>query len=358
MDDELADLCASQPAPLPRGEDGQTLRVPRLPFSSIATGASHDVGARFFEFVRRRQPVILTGCVDHWPALSRWTHAHLRKVLGDHQVHVARTPDGLGDAVTRTHSSKEPHFAKPYEALMPFSTFVDAIESPLDGSRAVHYCSHQNSSLTSEFAPLWEDVEQSLPWADAAFGHGPAAANFWMGEDAARTTVHADLFDNLYVVVRGTKEFTLLPPQDGHLLRRRRYRSGTYTPTEGAEGDAEGDEDSACGLRMVLDVPPAYVHWTDVDLESAEAAEAVRPVRATVEAAEVLYLPALWWHAVSQRGPGPQNTHDRAAPKDRSTIAVNYWYEGPVAMGDEADAAAERAADKLVQQLLHSQGAT
>ena len=39
------------------------------------------------------------------------------------------------------------------------------------------------------------------------------ACNFWCGEDAAVTSTHADLFENLYVVVKGEKHFTLLPPQ-------------------------------------------------------------------------------------------------------------------------------------------------
>ena len=70
--------------------------------------------------------------------------------------------------------------------------------------------------------------------------------------------------------------------------------------------------------------------------ESDEGA-ALRPIVATVRAGEVLYLPALWWHAVSQRG------DDGGA-----TVAVNYWYEGPAALGDDAAAAAERAADKVL----------
>ena len=38
----------------------------------------------------------------------------------------------------------------------------------------------------------------------------PAAVNGWA---RTRWTTHADLYDNLYVVLKGTKEFTLLPPQ-------------------------------------------------------------------------------------------------------------------------------------------------
>ena len=183
-------------------------------------------------------------------------------------------------------------------------------------------------SLTSEFEPLLDDVDASLAWADAAFGRKPSAVNFWLGEDAARTTAHADLYDNLYVVLKGTKEFTLLPPQEGHRLDRARYRAGTY----------------AADLTLELDTPTNFVHWTQIDLESEEAARKLRPVRATVGPGELLFLPALWWHAVSQRG-------SREEGADCSTVAVNYWYEGFVAMGDEADAAAERAALRLLSEV-------
>lgn len=39
------------------------------------------------------------------------------------------------------------------------------------------------------------------------------ATNFWMGEDAAVTSAHADPYENVYAVVKGSKVFTILPPQ-------------------------------------------------------------------------------------------------------------------------------------------------
>jgi jumonji domain-containing protein 7 len=193
--------------------------------------------------------------VSDWPALS-WTHAYLRERLGAAPVHVALTPDGLGDAV-KQHGDQLV-FAKPHEALMPFAAFLDALETPLrappsapppsapppsaevarrvgemrgsqpeskgrgageagrDGNgdadgegggggdgdgdgdggdgggegegvlrRAVHYCSHQNSSLTEEFEELQTDW-RPLAWADAAFGAPPAATNLWMGAGPCR----------------------------------------------------------------------------------------------------------------------------------------------------------------------------
>lgn len=347
-DDELLDLCSSRPARDPRGVSGDELCVQRVDARGWASLSPSEVGQRFLHFVERSQPVILTGCVQHWPAITRWSHDYLRDTLGSRPVHVARTPDGLADAVTRTHLSGAAHFAKAHEAPMPFCEFVDAIESPLHANegcngaarRAVHYCSHQNSSLEAEFEPIWGDVERSLPWADEAFGRSPAACNFWMGEDAARTTVHADLFDNLYIVVSGVKHFSLLPPQDGPALGRRPYRAGTYV-ARGADADSVR---AGHGLTLELDEPAAHVHWTSLDLEAAEAAP-LRPIRASVAAGEVLFLPALWWHAVSQSAGGS----DSGPTRGGSTVAVNYWYEGPAALGDEAEAAAERAAERLAE---------
>ncbi len=152
----------------------------------------YALAAEFAGYVRRSEPVILAGCVGHWPALRRWTHAYLRAALERAHVHVSMTPDGLGDAVASLPPDGAPGgsrhvFAKAYEPSLPFTTFIDAIEQPrgaLTGEppRPVLYASHQDSSLTSEYAPLWPDVETSLGWADSAFGREPSAVNFWMGQ--------------------------------------------------------------------------------------------------------------------------------------------------------------------------------
>ncbi|KAL1519998.1 hypothetical protein AB1Y20_023479 [Prymnesium parvum] len=269
-------------------------------------------------FLLPSRPAVFTRCVAHWPALHLWTHAYLREALGEQLVHVALTPDGLADAASlhaRLPCGTQ-CFARPCEVTMPFSSLLAALESPSGGGRPVHYASHQDSSLEAEFGALCADVEPSVRWADEAYGSRPAAANLWMGEDAARTSVHADLFDNLYVVVRGTKRFTLLPPQEGSLLGRRPYRSASWIlASEFPDGS-----DSECGFVLQPDTPAAYVPWTTLDLERDGAS--LQPIRATVRAGEMLYLPALWWHAVSQEA-------DKGEGCDPSTIAVNYWYERP-----------------------------
>ena len=75
-----------------------------------------------------------------------------------------------------------------------------------------------------------------------------------MGEDAARTTAHADFYENLYVVVRGTKRFTLLPPHDAHALATAPFRDATWRPLgPPANGGAPG----GC-------TPPSVLHERDL----------------------------------------------------------------------------------------------
>jgi hypothetical protein len=51
--------------------------------------------ALFFyrEYVAKNKPCIITGCIDHWPALFSWSNAYLEKLIGDETVTVAMTPN-------------------------------------------------------------------------------------------------------------------------------------------------------------------------------------------------------------------------------------------------------------------------
>ena len=265
------------------------------------------------DFVARNRPAILTGCVEDWAAL-RWTHEVLRERAGECQCHVACTPDGRADAISSVASTGEQTFAQPHEAFMSFGTFLDTVESPLDDDsgqrlRPVHYASAQNSSFLREFGVLVADAAASLDWADAAFGvDKPVAVNLWMGEDVAVSAVHQDLYENIYVVVKGSKVFELLPPQQAPFLANRKVRAATWCEVD------EGHEGSVCGLRLQVDDPEEWVSWSMMDeLHSLD------PIEITVTAGQILYLPSLWWHRVSQRG-----------DSEGTTAAINYWYDAPL----------------------------
>jgi len=60
------------------------------------------------------------------------------------------------------------YFVTPLEEKMPFNQFMDIIEgkTPFNG---IVYCQHQNSSFTTEFQQLNNDIHE-LSWVKEAFG--------------------------------------------------------------------------------------------------------------------------------------------------------------------------------------------
>jgi jumonji domain-containing protein 7 len=140
-------------------------------------------------------------------------------------------------------------------------------------------------------------------------------------------------------VVAGSKTFILMPPGDAFRMHLRRYPQATYQPVAAAAAAAAGGSSNgealadllsgSLRLEPVLHTPAEEVLWSSVQppadtaacgnssagpaagVAAAAAEEAERdlfsdpslppPLRVTVQAGEVLYLPALWWHQVGGR---------------------------------------------------------
>ena len=112
------------------------------------------------------------------------------------------------------------------------------------------------------------------------------------------------------------KCFTLLPPQEGQLLRREPVRAATYVPAPNSRGRGP-----SVGLELqVDDDAEAVVYWATVALDSQDAAP-LQPLRVVLGPGELLVLPSLWWHHVSQRARSDDGGRCSA------TVAVNYWYD-------------------------------
>ena len=116
------------------------------------------------DYVSRNKPVIIQGALDQWSALSKWNSSeYLRSQLRDTPVTIDITPDGYGDCV-KLHK----YFVTPLEEKMSFNTFMDIIEGKKIFNGIV-YCQHQNSSFTTEFNQLNQDIHE-LSWVREAFG--------------------------------------------------------------------------------------------------------------------------------------------------------------------------------------------
>jgi jumonji domain-containing protein 7 len=203
-------------------------------------------------------------------------------------------------------------------------------------NNAVFYYSRQNDCLRNELKPLFDKgmVAPTLDFAEEAFGSGPPdAVNLWVGEERAVSAWHKDHYENLFYVASGEKLFHLLPPAFCPFMNGRQLESGRFqfqgTTTNGS------DADSKIGWTVVPDTNdddggPELVTWLDANLlnrkdgegdEDDDASDRRNPLLSSVKdkilkvhvhEGDLLYLPALWFHCVTQTC---------------ETVGINYWYD-------------------------------
>ena len=221
----------------------------------------------------------------------------------------------------------------------------------------VLYYSRQNDCLRKELSPLWnlkhnnvaDDAKsfvfpRSFPWAEQAFfgqlsssdsaGVGPDAVNLWMGDERAVSAMHKDHYENLFYVLSGEKVFGLCPPSDAPFLYEREILSGRFEVSSECKDDVNTDTNprkwsvvmdrvEEDGGSPSSDKQYSKVHWIATDLFGNHSdrsnhdhefplSKYAHPITVRVKAGELLYLPSLWFHRVTQT---------------TETIGINYWYD-------------------------------
>eukprot|EP00597_Dinobryon_sp_UTEXLB2267_P001478 CAMPEP_0170069556 /NCGR_PEP_ID=MMETSP0019_2-20121128/8184_1 /TAXON_ID=98059 /ORGANISM="Dinobryon sp., Strain UTEXLB2267" /LENGTH=266 /DNA_ID=CAMNT_0010277625 /DNA_START=260 /DNA_END=1060 /DNA_ORIENTATION=+ len=229
---------------------------------------------------------------------------------------------------------KELVFVYPCEQTLQFSTFFDLLENN-ESDAAVPYLSQQNDNLRSEMPILMQDVDESLTLVEELFGGtAPEAVNLWIGDNRSVSSIHKDHYENMYAVIQGEKWFTLFPPTDFVHFPEETYPTGRYELTE--EGNNKLDmldhsnisicnesskktTISKCDFSVTSsNCPQSHLSWLPFDPEESQSyikypqLHSTNPIRCKVRAGEVLYIPAMWYHRVTQ---------------SQFTIAVNYWYD-------------------------------
>lgn len=119
-------------------------------------------------------------------------------------------------------------------ALVEVLPFPEALQHVLRSStmeRNVAYLQQQNNCFSEEFGELKGDVDGEIEWASVAFGAKPEAVNLWIGSEESVTSFHKDHYENLYAVVAGEKQFTLVPPTDVHRMYVKNYPVANYERT-------------------------------------------------------------------------------------------------------------------------------
>ncbi|PSR81203.1 putative phospholipase [Coniella lustricola] len=273
----------------------------------------------FMRYVARNTPFVVRNGASDWNATRTWTADYLRDFLRQHKVNVAVTPEGNADCPT-LHPDGKLVFAKPWEEDQPFPEFLDYLQrQELDRSEfqssEIRYAQTQNDNLRHEYVSLFDQVQRDIPFARIALEKEPDAINMWIGNSHSVTAMHLDNYENIYVQIQGQKHFVLLPPHCHPCVNKKPLPPATYARSRDGENlelimdhSANGDE--------VPDVPFAIWDPDCPEENATQYSKLAQPMRVTLNKGDMLYLPAMWYHKVSQ-----------SCSEEGICVAVNYWYD-------------------------------
>ncbi|KAM0746507.1 Clavaminate synthase-like protein [Meredithblackwellia eburnea MCA 4105] len=284
---------------------------------------STPTSTEFSKAVAANRPLVFRGLGfrDNVPALHLWSNQYLINKLSGRALTVAASPDGNADSIINDH------FVEPASVQMTLDTLFRSFNSTEENG-PVYYLQSQNGNLSQEgeLHPLLEDVGLSGPsWAAEVFGEPPDVANVWIGDSRSVTSMHKDPYENIYLVIRGSKTFTLMPPTEYYCVHEREYPSATFKFTP----------PSTFGITP--NDPPLETPWIPVDPTCTASSQLVefprfrfaKPLTVVLQAGDALYLPALWFHRVAQDvGPSPAATSSSSALVETpAAISVNWWFD-------------------------------
>ncbi|KUJ22207.1 phospholipase A2 [Mollisia scopiformis] len=268
----------------------------------------------YMRCVARNRPFVVRGGAADWEATKTWDVATLKELLKGQTVNVAVTKKGNADSPTLDDEGKL-LFVKPHEEQQSFESFIDFVseqERTGDLTGEVRYAQTQNDNLREEYSALFTQVEQDIPWARIALEQKSEAINFWLGNSRSVTALHKDNYENIYVQIIGQKHFVLLPPLAYACVAERELPAATYV--RGAEGELKIEEDGGESVPFAAwdpDAEPGSEEW-----RGTKYSKYAEPIRVGLRKGDMLYLPALWYHKVSQ-----------SCSEEGICCAVNYWHD-------------------------------
>lgn len=261
------------------------LMSPRTPSALPPIRELRNVTLRQFdvEVVRRNEPAVLRGLVNHWPATEagRKSSEAIRGYLSRLDCG-ARVRTFVGDSSMGGRFFYSPQFDAFNFGIAeaPFAQLLAVLSDENDGRYV-----YMGSTHTSEILPGFEQ-ENPLDLVQSK----PTGPRIWIG-NSSRIAPHFDESDNIACVVSGTRRFTLFPPDQVDNL----YPGPVDTTVAGQ--------------------PTSLVDLADPDLERfPKFAEALKHAQsAELQPGDAIYIPALWWHGVQSTGP--------------FNVLVNYWWQ-------------------------------
>jgi hypothetical protein len=204
---------------------------------------------------RAHRPVVLTGLVDHWPALRRWSLDDLAARLGGVDVRVQWNRDADPDYERNSDA---------HGALRPFAEVIERLRASAALPTNDFYVTANNHEHNRRaLAPLYDDAGD-IPGYLAA--PGGKSGFIWIGPRGTITPWHHDLTNNLLLQVVGRKRVRLVASHHGARMKNSRH---------------------------------CFSDWAGERLEAGPGDDERPPVMiAGIGPGEALFLPVGWWHHV------------------------------------------------------------
>ncbi|KAH8599833.1 cupin-like domain-containing protein [Bisporella sp. PMI_857] len=270
----------------------------------------------FMRYVAKNRPFVVRGGASGWRATKEWNILKLKELMEGKMINVAVTPNGKADSPSRTPNG-DLVFVLPLEEEQLFDEFIDFVATqginhqPLEGVQEVRYAQTQNDNLRNEYDCLLDYVHNDIDWARVALNRRPDAVNLWIGNSLSTTALHKDPYENIYVQLIGRKHFVLLPSLAQPCVNERSLPQARYTRmSDGSFKILEYTAEDHVPVACWDPVTP------ELGIETTKYSNKVNPIRLTLDEGDMLYLPALWYHKVSQ-----------TASREGICCAANYWYD-------------------------------
>eukprot|EP00928_Gymnodinium_smaydae_P027228 TRINITY_DN21114_c0_g1_i1.p1 TRINITY_DN21114_c0_g1~~TRINITY_DN21114_c0_g1_i1.p1 ORF type:complete len:513 (-),score=62.01 TRINITY_DN21114_c0_g1_i1:14-1504(-) len=354
----------------------------------------------FQDFVRQRKPVVLkTHDVPGGPLAAlfglRGEAAGWAKPGADGTAALRDGPAGACSIVAELRSGSSAMFGQEDADKRRTTTLAEFIRE-LEGGSELGYVSTQplpedsDGCATALGAPhvlhLLSSLRSIRP--DLLGKLAPVQYNTWIGRaaDGSSSGLHHDFHDNLYIVIRGEKEFRLFSPRCVDFLElagasrarprlhenglicygsgirddgapeaivrewRRRASDGTCVgadrkpPPPSDFGSDDSDEamledalngamddsdfeQGGCDMKQRCGLPDSFSPYSTLGSSSSSLPSVPSPlggqhITARLAAGDLLYLPASWFHEVISHGGGPGGH-----------MALNLWMAPPHAGG-------------------------
>jgi len=200
------------------------------------------------------KPVIITGMLQDWAAMTRWNSQYFRERLGDREIQVQ-----FGRSADTKYEINSAQLRK----TMKMRDYVYMIENV--GTTNDFYMTANNNSMNRvALAELWEDIGRLPEYLDL---QSPDDGFLWYGPAGTKTPFHHDLTNNFMAQVLGRKRIKLIPSCELPYVYNDIH---CYTPVDGDEIDYD-----------------QYPLMRNVQLLDCE-----------LNPGEILFLPVGCWHYV------------------------------------------------------------